>query len=175
MRPFLRLTLFFIFLPLISPAEVFQYQAQTTDKKDRPKSVFLWVPPEADPVRGILASTQTLMEAHMSLDPDVRAVCQEQGIAILFSKTGLPKQKLLAVLEDFAGQSGFPELASAPLFFVGHSAGGGWANQMAKDFPERCFGLMTYRGGLPWGATAEIPSLVMVGQYDEFGGDMRTA
>lgn len=112
----------------------------------------------------------------MSLDPQVRDVCREQGIDILFSKTGLPKEKLSTVLAAFAEQSGFEELTSAPLFFVGHSAGGGWANQMAKDFPERCFGLMTYRGGgLPWGATPEIPSLMMVGQYDEFGGDMRTA
>ncbi len=175
MKTFLVLFLFSLILPLLRAQQVFQYHTETLDKKERPKSVFLWVPPEAEPVRGILASTQTLMEAHMSVDPDVRAVCRKQGIAILFSKTGLPKENLKAVLQEFAEQSGFRELTTAPLFFVGHSAGGGWANQMAKEFPDRCFGLMTFRGGLPWGASPEIPSLVMVGQYDEFGGRMRTA
>ena len=99
------------------PTPVFQYHTETTDKKDRPKSVFLWVPPDADPIRGILASTQTLMEAHMSLDSQVREVCREEGVAILFSKTGMPKEKLTAILAQFAEQSGFEELTSVPLFF----------------------------------------------------------
>ena len=116
MKSFLCLTLLLILFPLVTPAEVFQFHTETLDKKERPKSVFLWVPPEANPVRGILASTQILMEAHMSLDPDVRAVCREQGIAILFSKTGMSKEKLTAVLTDFAAQSGMKELTSAPLF-----------------------------------------------------------
>ncbi len=154
---------------------IFQYHATVLDKKERPKSVFLWIPPEADRIRGILASTMTLMEAEFSSDPIVRAACAEQGLAILFSKMGLEKEPLQQQLDAFAEQSGYSELKDAPLFFVGHSAGGGWANRMAQAFPERCLGLMTFRGGLPWGAGPEIPSLVMVGQYDEFGGEMRTA
>jgi hypothetical protein len=73
--------------------------------------------------------------------------------------------------------SGYAELATAPLLFVGHSAGGPQAHDMAVKYAERCFGLVQYRGGGPWhGATpvaAKIPSLMMVGQFDEFGGGMR--
>jgi hypothetical protein len=68
------------------------------------------------------------------------------------------------------------ELARAPLFFAGHSAGGPQAKAAAAAFADRCFGLMQFRGGAPsWDPPlpAGIPTLMMLGQFDEFGKVMR--
>lgn len=64
------------------------------------------------------------------------------------------------------------------MMFVGHSAGGPQALQAAATMPDRCFGLVQYRGGTPAGETLlppGIPALVMLGRFDEFGGTMRNA
>jgi hypothetical protein len=159
-------------LPTLLPAEVFQYRVPAVGH-DKEGQVFLWVPPDAPRVRGILAAGMTLMEPYMVNDPAVRAVCREQSLAILFSTCGIRQFKLQETLDSLAEQSGLPELSSAPLFFAGHSAGGPQAMDRAKDVAERCFGLMQFRGGLPYGVDPAIPSLVMMGQFDEFGGVMR--
>lgn len=42
--------------------------------------------------------------------------------------------------------------------------------------PLRCFGLVQYRGGVPGGEEAvppNVPALMMIGQFDEFGGTLR--
>lgn len=82
-------------------------------------------------------------------------------------------------IDDLATASGYRELSVAPLFFFGYSAGGPQAKAMAVKFADRCFGVVQYRGGLPLGATDPVPpgvpSLMMVGQFDEFLGGMRDA
>jgi pimeloyl-ACP methyl ester carboxylesterase len=55
------------------------------------------------------------------------------------------------VLDELARNSGYSELAVAPLFFVGHSAGGPQAKAAARRYRERCFGVVQYRGGSPGG------------------------
>ncbi|MEX2382269.1 MAG: hypothetical protein WD490_07800 [Opitutales bacterium] len=152
-------------------AEIFQYRtaAAGSEKGD----VFLWVPPEAPQVRGILAAGFTLMEPHLVVDPQIREVCRSEGLGILFSTVGLKAFDLQKTLDALAAQSGLPEIATAPLFFAGHSAGGPQAMERAREFGDRCFGLMQFRGGLPYGVAPEIPSLVMMGQFDEYGGVMR--
>ncbi len=66
----------------------------------------------------------------------------------------------------------------APLMFVGHSAGGPQAKALAIKMADRCFGLVLYRGGVPGGDESVppgVPVLMMLGQFDEFGGTMRDA
>jgi hypothetical protein len=64
----------------------------------------------------------------------------------------------------------------APLFFVGHSAGGPQAKALAVKLHDRCFGVMQYRGGHPGGdepVPPGVPALMMLGQFDEFGQKLR--
>jgi hypothetical protein len=82
------------------------------------------------------------------------------------------------VLNDLARVSGYRELPVAPLMFVGHSAGGPQAKGLAIKMADRCFGLVQYRGGVPGGDESVppgVPVLMMLGQFDEFGGTMRDA
>jgi len=156
-------------------AAVFQHTvAVATDRGEQ--AAFLWVPPEAGQVRGVVMGGMTLMEREFAKDPQIRRACADQQLAIVFLKCGLGAVDIRKVLDDLAKASGYGELSVAPLLFVGHSAGGPQAKAAAVKLASRCFGLVQYRGGGPWGGQElppGIPALMMVGQFDEFGGTMR--
>jgi predicted alpha/beta hydrolase len=90
----------------------------------------------------------TLMEREMAKDPCIREACAGEGLAIVFLKCGLGSVDVQRVLDDLADVSGYHELSTAPLMFVGHSAGGRQAKALAGRMHSRCFGLVQYRGGL---------------------------
>jgi hypothetical protein len=163
-----------------SRAAVFQYHGtvETTRKgKTREVDAFLWVPPEAPRVRGVILAGMTLMEQHFVKDATIRRMCEAQQLAIVFMQCGLKGPDHQKTLDAFAAQCGYRELAAAPLVFVGHSAGGGPALECARATPDRCIALIQYRGGMPAKDAAlppGIPSVAMLGQFDEFWGTMRT-
>lgn len=158
---------------------VFQYAVPTMLAKDKTSTALLWLPAQAPQIRGIVLAGMTSVEREVVKNPLIRQACGEQQLAIVFLKSGLSGPDLQIVLNDLAKVSGYPELAVAPLFFIGHSAGGPQAQENAVKFAPRCFGLLQDRGGGPYsGKTplpAGIPSLMLLGQYDEFGGVMRDA
>lgn len=156
----------------------FQYSLPVASDRGEHRS-FLWIPPEASQVRGLVVGGMTLAERDIAKDPLIRQACAEQQLGILFFTVGLGGVDLQRELNRLAEVSGYSEIAHAPLFFVGHSAGGPQAKRSAFEMADRCFGLMQFRGGTPVGgehATRPgIPVLVMMGQFDEFAGLMRDA
>lgn len=158
-----------------SAPAVFQYTVPVKSDKN-PSAAFLWIPPEARQVRGVVMAGMTLMEREFVKDPVIRKACADEQLAIVFLQCGLGAADPGKVLGDLAEISGYRELPMAPLFFVGHSAGGPQAKARAIEMSSRCFGLMQYRGGVPGGQETVppgVPALMMVGQFDEFGGVMR--
>ena len=159
---------------IVSPA-VFQYSVPVATSRGE-KAVFLWIPPQARQVRGVVVGGMTLMEREFAKDKCIRQACADQQLAIVFLKCGLGQADLQKVLNDLAKVSGYHELIVAPLMFIGHSAGGPQAKALAVKMQARCFGLVQYRGGVPSGTEPVppgIPVLMMVGQFDEFGKTMR--
>ena len=160
---------------LSASGAVFQYTTAVTTSRGA-AAAFLWIPPEARHVRGVVMGGMTLMERECAKDAVIRKACAAQGLAIVFLKCGLGAVDVQKLLDDLAAVSGYGELSSAPLLFVGHSAGGPQAKACAIKFAGRCFGLVQYRGGGPGGGEPVppgVPALMMVGQFDEFGGTMR--
>jgi hypothetical protein len=156
-------------------AAVFQFHVPVATGKNE-SAAFLWIPPQAKQIRGVLMSGMTLAERELSQDPRIREVCAAEQLAIVFLKCGLGAVDVQKVLDDLAAVSGYRELSVAPLMFAGHSAGGPQAKTLAIKMADRCFGLMQHRGGVPGGAEpvpSGVPTLAMVGQFDEFGGLMR--
>lgn len=177
-------------------AAVFQYMVlrdQGVDKQGRPRSapIYMWLPPEAKRIRGVLFSNITLAEREWSKDLEIRKACTEQQLAIVFSKAGHgTPEEIQKLMEQFARLSGHDELSAAPFFFAGHSAGGPPSKALAMQMADRCFGLMQYRGGAPMAEHERdqdgkvvgvkvpavppgVPCLMMVGEFDEFGGTHR--
>jgi len=156
-------------------AAVFQFSLPLVTAKGTNRA-WLWIPPSAPQVRGVVMAGMTLMEREFVKDPVIRRACAEEQLAIVFLDCGLSAPDITKLLAELAWTSGYDELAHAPLFFVGHSAGGPQAKQCAVKFADRCFGVVQYRGGGPGGSNAVppgIPALMMLGQFDEFGGTMR--
>lgn len=154
---------------------VFQYAVPVTPAKGPPSTAFLWLPPAAKQVRGVVMAGMTLAEREMVKDPLVRKACADERLALVFLKAGLAAVDLQRVLDDLAKASGYRELAVAPLFFFGHSAGGPQAKAAAVKFADRCFGVAQYRGGHPGApdpVPPGVPALMMLGQFDEFGKEM---
>lgn len=80
-------------------------------------------------------------------------------------------QTLLAALSDFGAQSLHPELASIPIFFIGHSMGGCTAYGFSRVHGARVAGFFTMKGGChnlgPAGAAAGVPGHFLIGALDE--------
>jgi len=161
-------------------AAVFQYSLPVTTTKMQPSAAFLWLPSQVVRIRGVLLLGTTLMEADIARDPLIRQTCADEHLAIVMLKCGLGAIDIKKLLHDFADVSGYQELPSAPLLFIGHSAGGPQAKALGIELADRCFGIVQIRGGVPSAndkgeadVPVGVPSLMMVGQFDEFGGTMR--
>ena len=95
-------------------AAVFQYTAPVvTDRGER--TAFLWIPPDADQVRGVVMGGMTLMEREFAKDERIRHACAQEKLAIVFLKCGLGSVDPHQVLDDLARVSGYRELSAAPL------------------------------------------------------------
>lgn len=158
-------------------AAVFQFVVPVETERGEHQA-FLWLPAEAEQVRGVVMAGMTSVEPEFVQDERIRAACAEQQLAMVFLTCGLGAADVQQVLSDLAEASGYRELAVAPLMFMGHSAGGPQARALAVALSDRCFGLISYRGGGPWDGeplAATVPSVSLFGQFDEFYGLMRDA
>ena len=154
------------------------------DKHKRGGKAFLWVPPEADYIRGVFFSQQVILEKCVIEDPQIRDVCSQEKLAIVHvtpSRIGYddfgPKGKgefiYNKIMRDFAQKSGYPELAHAPFITIGHSGGAIWAWRMGYWKPERCFGVIGLRAApieppahAPNSQLSGVPVLVITGQHE---------
>jgi hypothetical protein len=174
-------------LPLVAAtrSDVFQYAAPGTTVDGKPLTSFLWVPPEADRIRGVLVGGVTLMEPAFATDPRIRAVCAEEKLAIVLMSPSVDavfnyKEKgageaLQKILDALTAASCYREIAVAPLFPFGHSVSSIFAGNVAYWKPARCFGVLAFKGGLgsmasdPQASLAGVPILCVKGQFEEFG------
>ena len=80
-------------------------------------------------------------------------------------------QTLLNALSDFGTQSAHQELATIPIFFVGHSMGGCTAYGFSRVHGARVAGFLTMKGGChspaPAAAAAGVPGHFLIGNVDE--------
>jgi len=146
-------------------AAVFQFSVAVTTARETNRA-WLWIPPSAPQVRGVVMAGMTLMEREFVKDETIRRACADEHLALVFLNCGLSSPDLPQVLAELASVSGYDELARAPLFFVGHLAGGPQAKACAIKFADRCFGVVQYRGGVPGGSNSVppgIPALMMLG------------
>jgi hypothetical protein len=85
--------------------------------------------------------------------------------------TPVSYETLLAALASFATQSQHAELASIPIFFVGHSQGGCTAYGFSRVHAARVAGFFTMKGGChnpgPAAGAAGVPGHFLIGAVDE--------
>lgn len=171
--------------PIPSGDHVFQFAIPAKDVKNHEITAFLWVPPNADRIRGVLVGGLTLMEQEFAVDPIIRRACAAERLAIVYLfppidalfdyKENQAGQLLQKALDDLGETSGYREIAVAPLFPYGHSVSTIFASHVVCWQPDRCFGALLFKGGAktpandPNASLAGVPILVVKGQFEEFG------
>ncbi len=165
----------------IARAGVYQFAATGTDIKGKTMTTYLWVPPAAQHIRGvILAGRATSVEPEFCASKAIRDVCREQQLAIVYFEPHIaplfdrddqtPRALLDKALADIAKASGYDEIATAPWLPIGHSVSTVFAMRVVNWRPDRCFGVLLHKGAFGSGEGFDrVPALVMKGQFEEFG------
>jgi dienelactone hydrolase len=158
----------------------------------------LLLPRRAGPVRGIIAVLGWGVGRWVYDDPAWRQLADELQCGLLrvvVSNNGGPAdpltlpvagqsvrnaslggaEALLRILDEFARQSGRPELQGANLLLWGHSAAGSFGTTFAALHPTRTIAFVRYHShsrGLPvdLAATARVPALIFAGEKDTTAG-----
>lgn len=164
---------------------VYQYAADATTADGKPMRVWLWVPAKAERLRGVIvAGNATSAEAMFCDAAATRRVCEEEKLGIVYMnphvdamfdiKERKADEALLKALEVIAEKSGYHEVKVAPLFFMGHSVSTVFASHAAARWRERCFGMMSHKGGVVVNEETTkgfvgVPIFASKGEYEEFG------
>jgi pimeloyl-ACP methyl ester carboxylesterase len=127
-------------------------------------------------VRGTAEQTCSIWCGSDKLEVRRRALELANGnVALIGTTTLLDNSEdygiLLQALSQVGTQSGHPELANIPIFFVGHSMGGCTAYGFSRVHGARVAGFLTMKGGChspaPAAAAANVPGYFLVGAIDE--------
>jgi hypothetical protein len=147
----------------------------------------MWIPPACKRVRGILlAPQQVILEDKVLQDPAMRAMAAKEDLAfVLLSRGALgdfdykvkrDDLRLQAVLDALAVQSGYDEIATAPLIALGHSGGAITAWDVAYWKPSRMIAVVSlHAAAIPppaWDPKANVngvPILGISGEYESWG------
>lgn len=159
------------------PAGVGQYRA-----------AIVFLPGLRDPSTGLDLDSRGLVTGSSSAGcsiwcpPGERAEVRSRALALLGGNVALvgtttlvdtpaSYDTLLNALSDFGTQSQHPELATIPIFFVGHSQGGCTAYGFSRVHGPRVAGFFTMKGGChspaPAAAAAGVPGHFLIGNVDE--------
>jgi hypothetical protein len=177
-----------------APADdAWQYQAEISRPRRRgarqkPAVGFLWMPPQAKQLRGLIVAEKTLLEKRLVVDPIIRRAAAEERLGILYFEPGLDAffpygdkgdcdRRFLAGLKDLAARSGHAEIETVPWLTLGHSTGGIFCRNIAYWQPDRVLGVIHIKSGnmhhgihYPHKASlAGVPFLAINGEFEEFG------
>jgi hypothetical protein len=155
---------------------VYQYSALTGSRR-----AYLWIPPRCTYVRGVIMAMSNLTERAWLENPIIRQAAAEECLGIIWlgdgkdtpldeNVTAAGGDALDKLLQDLAKESGYKELAVAPMIAMGHSAHGNFSWNAAKLHPERVIAaipIKTYPLPKSLGFVG-VPLLYLVGETTEW-------
>jgi hypothetical protein len=148
---------------------IFQYFVQSEMSKDRPGlGAYLWIPPNTPKIRAVMVGMHNGLPINILQSPQMRAVCRKYGIAQILM-TPWAKDIGSVMLKDLnydvtdpertaiydgymqklADLSGHPELITAPIVPLAHSAFCDFPFDAAIRKPEQCLAAIPIKAGLP--------------------------
>ena len=156
--------------------------ADVNDASPRP-TAFLWIPPSCERVRGVVIGQNNMLEQPVLEDSGFRATLANIGFAAVWitpmiGNTFGPddQRRLDALLASLAAESGYAELATAPVVPIGHSALAEWPYRVAAARPDRTILAISLKGSWPdlkktdagWSGeqVAGVPLLFVSGEYE---------
>ena len=147
---------------------------------------FLWIPPDCQFVRGVVVGQHNMEEEPILEHPKLRAALTELGLAAVWITPPLDLwfrfdrgagEHFEAMMTKLAQESGYDELAFAPIVPIGHSAAASYPWNFAAWNLQRTLAAISVSGQWPywqhadqpdWGGRSidGIPGLVTMGEYE---------
>ena len=148
---------------------IYQYFVPGPESKTRPNlGAYLWIPPNTPKIRAVMIAMHNGLPINIIQSNAVRAVCRKHGIAQilmtpwakdiggvmlkdLFYDVTDPQRTAVydSYMQRLADVSGHPELTSAPIVPLAHSAFCDFPFDAAVRNPEQCLGAIPIKAGLP--------------------------
>jgi len=157
-------------------SSVYQYSALAGSRR-----AYLWIPPHCSHLRGTIMAMSNLTERAWLEDPIIREAAAEECLGIVWlgdggdtpldaNLTSAGGDALDKLFEEFAQESGYKELAIAPMIAMGHSANGQFSWNAARLHPDRMIAAIPVKTA-PLPETlgfVGVPLLYLVGQTTEW-------
>lgn len=157
------------------------------DHTNESPRAFLWIPPNCDHVRGVVFGQHNMEEESVLEHPVFRQALAELGFAEVWVAPDFDAyfrfdrgagERFDAMMKAFAAQSGYAELATAPLVPVGHSAAASMPWYIAAWEPGRVIACISFSGQWPYVPDTNnapqaanhnidsVPGIVTQGEYE---------
>ena len=157
----------------------------TSDETQGAPRAFLWIPPTCERVRAVVLGQHNMLEEPLFENPIFRAALAELGIAevwitpILGGQAQFGEREKAQFEELFrllAAESGYAELAHAPVIPIGHSAMADFPYLYAAANPAHTLAAISLKGSWPdmkrqplsgvCDKLAGVPILLVSGEYE---------
>ncbi len=156
------------------------------------RRVYLWIPPDCEKVRAVVVGQHNMLEEFIFSRPAFRKTMADLGFAVVWITPSFDPlfrfdqgagERFEALMKSLADESGYSELAAAPVAPIGHSAHASYPWNFAAWKPERTLAVLSIKGdapqtnltgcgkpNVPWGDRKidGVPGLMVIGEY-EFG------
>jgi len=154
-------------------------------------NAYMWIPEGCSTVKAVMLAQQNMTEEALYKMESFRDRMSKLGVALVwvapwFSYNWDPSTGAQQIFEEMmtglAGQSGHPEVETAPIIPFGHSAQATFPWNFAAWNPDRTLCIISYHGDAPrtnlcgygtanveWGRTRNIdgiPGLMIEGEYE---------
>lgn len=161
----------------------------SSETNDHPRA-FLWIPANCKQVRGVVVGQHNMLEEGILENATFRKALTELGFAevwvtpminMTFDFNHGAGDQFNDMMQALANESGYTELAFAPVVPIGHSAAASYPWNFAAWNPERTLAVLSIHGDAPlawhtgsgrpnpdWGkSTIEgVPGLMVEGEYE---------
>jgi hypothetical protein len=179
--------------PRAARAAEYQWSALVEPSAAEPAKhprAFLWIPPTCTRVRAVVVGQNNMIEEGIFAHPDFRAALSQLGMAEVwvappfdgvFDFNQGAGDRFDAMMKSLATESGYTELAFAPVVPIGHSACASYPWNFAAWNPGRTLAILSVHGDAPltpltgsghpnphWGDRRidGVPGLMVMGEYE---------
>ncbi len=191
-------------LAAVGRSGMYQYSVSLTgyisNETGKTPNAYLWIPEGCEKVKAVMFAQQNMTEEMLYKMPSFQERMKEMSVALLwvapwFSQNWDPATGCQKIFEEMmvglAGQSGHPEIASAPIIPFGHSAQATFPWNFAAWNNGRTLCIISFHGDAPrtnlcgygtanveWGRKRNIngiPGLMIEGEYEWWEARVRPA
>ncbi|MCU7549447.1 hypothetical protein OCK74_09995 [Chitinophagaceae bacterium LB-8] len=192
-KHFIAFIIFILQMHLVRAAE-WQWSVEvksvvSSETNGHPRA-FLWIPPDCKQVRGVVVGQHNMTEEGILEHPHFRKAMTELGFAEVWVSPGInvvfdfnreAGEQFNEMMQSLANESGYTELALAPVVPIGHSALASFPWNFATWNPARTLAILSIHGDAPltnltgsgrpnpeWGNRniEGIPGLMVIGEYE---------